>query len=94
MCILHVGTGESTCRLCVFFLLLLTFIIFAAVLIFLLLQCSHFFCHCFRSFCCSFVIYLVAVFFLLCTLGFPATGLVFSAAPFVRHMGRLLRSTG
>ena len=28
MCILHVGTGESTCRLCVFFSFLLAFLFF------------------------------------------------------------------
>ena len=68
----------------------LTFIIFAAGLIFLLLQCSHFLpllLHFF--FCCCFVIHLAAVFFLAFTLGFVATGLVFSAAPFVRYISLL-----
>ena len=89
MCILHVGTGESTCRLGVFFLLLLTFIIFAAVLIFLLLQCSHFFATAFAFFWLLFCYLSCCCFLFAFTLGFLATSLVYSAAPFVRWISLL-----
>ena len=76
--------------------LLLTFIIFAAVLIFLLLQCSHFFATAFAFFAAVLLFILQLFCYLSCgcflfafTLGFLATGLEFSVAPFVRCISLL-----